>query len=130
MPDSIINQAMSAVKSMAEALDLFAPIYFGPLGSDAGISMALSPGSPPTYHLDRRCEVRLSLVLNAKHQDMKLVSNTLHHIHDSLARAEVYPRTDDWQITHITTESLPELIEREADGMWLFASSLTVTLYY
>lgn len=130
MTDSIINQAMSAVKAMAEALDLFAPVGFGPLGPDAGISMALSPGSPPTYYLDRRCEVHLSMVLNAKHSNMQLVSGTLHHIHDSLARAEVYPRADDWQITHITTESLPELIEREADGMWLFASSLAVTLYY
>lgn len=130
MTDSIINQAMSAVKAMAEALDLFAPICFGPLGPNAGISMALSPSSPPTYHLDRRCEVHLTLVLNAKHSDMQLVSNTLHRIHDGLARAEVYPRADDWQITHITTESLPELIEREADGMWLYASSLTVTLFY
>lgn len=130
MTDSIINQAIAAVVDMAEQLGLFAPICFGPLGPAAGISMALSPGSPPIYHLDRRCEVQLSLVLNAKHRDMQLVSNTLHRIHDSLSRAGVYPRADDWQITHITTESLPELIEREADGMWLFASSLTVTLYY
>ena len=130
MTDAIINQAVSAVVGMAEELPLFAPIRRGPLGAEAGISIALSPGSPPVYHLDRRCEVRLSLVLNAKHRDMQLVSNTLHSIHDILSRAEVYPRADGWQITHIVTESMPELIDREPGDMWLFASSLTVTLYY
>lgn len=130
MTDSIINQAMSAVVGMTGQLDLFAPIRFGPLGPDAGISIALSPGSPPAYHLDRRCEVRVSLVLNAKHRDMQLVSNTLHHIHDSLSRAPNYPSGEGWQITHILTESMPELIGREPGDMWLFASSLTVTLYY
>lgn len=130
MTDSIINQAISAVMGMAEETGLFAPIARGPLGADAGIRMELSPGSPPTYHLDRRCEVHLSLVLNAKHRDMQLVSNTLHRIHDALTRAPAYPHGDAWQITHIATESAPELIEREPGDLWLFASSLTVTLYY
>lgn len=130
MQDSIINQAILAIIGMVDELDLFAPIRIGPLDADAGISIALSPGSPPVYHLDRRCEVQLSLVLNARHRDMQLVSNTLHHLHDVLCRAPFYPRTDSWQITHITTESLPELVERQAGDWWLFASSLTVTLYY
>jgi len=130
MTDAIITQAVSAVIGMAEELGLYAPIRRGPLGAEAGISIALSSGSPPVYHLDRRCEVCLSLVLNAKHRDMQLVSNTLHSIHDSLSRAEVYPCADGWQITHIVTETMPELIDREPGDMWLFASSLTVTLYY
>lgn len=130
MTDSIIDQAISAMMGMAEGLDLFAPIRRGPLGAEAGIRMELSPGSPPDPHMDRRCVVHLSLVLNAKHRDMQLLSGTLHRIHDALTRAPDYPRTDAWQITHIGTESLPELIEREPGDMWLFASALTVTVYY
>lgn len=130
MTDSCINQAILAVMGMAEKIGLFAPIRRGPLGAEAGIRMEVSPGSQIRGHLDRRCVVRLSLVVNAKHSDMQLVSNTLHHIHDALTRAPGYPSTAEWQITHITTESLPELIGREPDGQWLFASALEVTLYY
>lgn len=130
MTDSIIDQAISAVIAMAEELPLFAPIQRGPLDAEAGIRIALSPGSPPVVHMDRRCVVQLSLVLNAKHRDMQLVSGTLHRIHDTLSRAPAYPRTDAWQITHIRTESMPEMIERDPGDMWLFASALTVTLYY
>ena len=130
MTDSVINQVISAVMEMAEKTGLFSPIRRGPLDAGAGIRMELSPGNPPVYHLDRRCEVRLSLVLNAKHRNMQLVSNTLHRIHDALARAPEYPCTSTWQITHITTESMPELIEREPGDLWLFASALTVTVYY
>lgn len=130
MTDSCINQAILAVMNMAEEIGLFAPIRRGPLGAEPGIRMELSPGSQIRSHLDRRCVVDLSLVVNAKHRDMQLVSNTLHRIHDALNRAPAYPSTADWQITHIATESLPELIGREPDGQWLFASALAVTLYY
>ncbi len=130
MTDSIINQAIAAVIDMAEEIGLFAPIGRGPLDADPGIRVELSPGNPPLQHLDRRGVVHLSLVINAKHRDMQLLSNMLHRIHDTLTRAEDYPCTEAWQITHITTESLPELIGREPGDMWLYASALTVTLYY
>lgn len=130
MTQAIIDQAIQAVMDLAGACEPFAPLRRGPLGAEDGISIALAPGDPPVCHLDRRCVVQLSLVLNAKHRDMQLVSSALHRIHDSLTRSAAYPGTEDWQITRIATETLPELIAREPDDRWLFASSLIVTLYY
>lgn len=130
MSDSCINQAIAALMDMVQQLEPFAPVKRGPLDESAGIRMELSPGTPPICHFDRRCVVPLSIVINAKHRDMQLVSNTLHRIHDTLTRSSEYPCTTDWQITHITSESPPELIGREPGDLWLFASALTVTLYY
>lgn len=92
--------------------------------------MELTAGSAPKAHMDGRCVARLSLTLSAKHCDMQLASNTLHRIQEKLCSTE-FPRADDqWQITDISIETMPHLIGREPGKLWLFTSSLTVTIYY
>lgn len=129
MQDSIINQVMDALKGMCEELGFFTDVKIGPLGPGDGLRLALSPGRPPVYHMDRRCVALLSVVFNAKHSDLKFLTGALGNIHDALCSADTYPRTDAWQITHITTESMMELIGCDPGDKWVCASAVTVTVY-
>lgn len=128
--DSIISQALEAVLGMCDELGLFEDIGIGPMGAEECLRLALSPGGTTTWHMDRRCVARLSVVLNAKHRDMRYLISAMGNIHDALCRSDIYPQTGNWQITGIVTESMPELIGRDPGDKWTAASALIVTLYY
>jgi len=114
---------------LAQETNPFASIRRGSLPPDNGICMEIATGAPETTFLDRRSVQSISVVLNGKHRDLALLSRDLDAIHRHLTRLKDYPTTEAWQILNISTTSVPHQISREADGQWLFGSSLDVKFF-
>ena len=58
-----------------------------------------------------------------------MLGDTLNDIHHALTRMTAYPEGEGFEIVDITNETLPQLIGREENNLWLMASSLTVKIY-
>ena len=74
--------------------------------------------------------ILLSLVFNAKHENQAMAQNALDNLHAYLTRRKTFPRGDGWQITSITTDSVPMYLDREQNNQWLYGSGLSVRFYY
>lgn len=126
--DSAINQAFEAILTQAQGVQADFPVMRGPLPDSGGIALEPDP-SGLTRHMDGGGVVALDIVLNGKAADRRAITNALHRLHSALARKGLRLRGEGWQITHIDTQALPALLERQRDGQWLYASSLTATIY-
>ena len=125
-----INQALEAVISMMNAVNPFATVTRGALPTGAGLTCELAPSRPTSEHMDRNTVIPLDVTLNGKHEDLQLLSDTMHRLHRALTRETDYPREESWQIIDITNNTLPQIIGREQNNEWLMASSLNVKFYW
>lgn len=126
---SIFNTILLSVIQMASTIDLYSPIVIGALPADNGISCAISTGSPVSVFQDKSMTYQIDVVLNGKHSDQQTVSDTLNNIHIALTQTKNYPNAADFQITDISTVSLPSYLDREENKQYLYGSSLTVKFY-
>ena len=86
---------------------------------------------PVSYtHLDVYKRQEISIVLNGKHTNQKMVFDALSNIHQALTKTKQYPGTDDFQVMNIATISAPQLIGREENSQILYGSSLGVKFYW
>lgn len=122
----IINEAIEAVMDLIDALDLFAPIYRGALGTDNGLCCEVGPTTPETVFLDKNQYIPIDLTINGKHTNLKTLSDALQAIHQSLTMRTSYPSGATWKIVDISTMTEPQTIGREDTGHWLMASALYV----
>ena len=128
-PNSIIDQVVEAVIGLMNATQPFASVTRGALPTAHGITCEVGPSTPETVYLDKNTYVPLDLTLNAKHEDLQIVTNALNSIHSILTRAKQYPSGTGWKIVDITNGTLPRVIGRETNNMWILASSLYVKFY-
>ncbi len=126
MSETIINQAVEAVAGLINALGLFADIHRGALGTENDLSCEIGPTSPESVFLDKNKYIPVDFTINGKHTDLQTLSEALNKIHESLTMRRTYPSGASWQIVDITTATEPQKIERESEGAWIMASSLTV----
>lgn len=129
IPGSFLNEAVEAVMDLIDGLGNFALISRGALGSGNGISCEIGPSSPEAVFLSKEFYIPLDLTLNARHSDLRILSDTMNRIHDQLTRARSYPEGDGWEIVDITNGTLPQIVGREDNNDWMMASSLTVRIY-
>ena len=122
----IINEAIESVMDLIDALDLFAPIYRGALGTGDGLCCEVGPSSPDTVFLDKNQYIPLDLTINGKHENLQTLSEALNAIHEALTMRTSYPSGDTWKIVDISTMTEPQKIGREDGGQWLMASALYV----
>ena len=125
---SAINDAVEAVVEWMNTLGLFATVTRGALPTGNGITCEVGPSRPESVYLDKGQYIPIDLVINGKHSDLQTVTDDMNGIHAALTMATSYPEGDGWEITDITTYTLPEVIGREDNGQWLLASSLAVKL--
>ena len=71
----------------------------------------------------------MTLALNGKHQDLRILSDTLNRIVDSLTRRKTYPYGNGWEIVDITAGILPRIIGREENNAYLMACDLIVKIF-
>lgn len=128
---SIIKQVLDAVRALAQGSGFaYAPIVNGALTPNNGLSMTLAGGGMDTTFLSVGQSISLTLTLNAKHEDQAAAQNALNNLHAYLTRRKNFPRGDGWQITSITTDSVPMYLDREQSKQWLYGSGLAVRFYY
>ena len=123
-----INQAVEAVAGKINALGLFANIYRGALGTGNGLCCEVGPTSPEAVFMDKNQYIPIDLTINGKHSNLTTLSDAMNKIHESLTMETSYPYSTDWEIVDITTQTEPQVIDRESEGAWLMASSLLVKL--
>nr|DAG67165.1 MAG TPA: hypothetical protein [Caudoviricetes sp.] len=129
--NSIPKQVLEAVRTLAQDSGFaYAQIVNGALPPDNGISLTTAGGGMDTTFFSVGQSVILSLVLNAKHENQAMAQNALDNLHAYLTRRKTFPRGDAWQITSITTDSVPMYLDREQSKQWLYGSGLAVRFYY
>lgn len=129
---SVINEVIEAVIGLMNALEPFATVTRGALPTGPGIVCEAGPSAPEAVFLDKNSYIPQDITINAKHQDLQVLSAALGDIHSALTRAKNYPSDPGgrWEIVDIVNYALPEIIGREANNDWLMASSLIVKIYW
>ena len=125
---SIINLAVESVMSLIDALEPFASITRGALGTKDGLCCEIAPSSPDEVYMDKNRYIILDLTLNGKNGNLQTLSDTMNMIHEALTMKKEYPSGNDWKIVDIGTITEPQVIGRDS-GMWLMASSLSVKVF-
>lgn len=126
---SKLNAAVESVMDMIDALDNFATITRGALGTSNGLACEIAPSMPSETYYDKNTFVPLTLALNGKHSNLQVLSDTLNNIIDTLSRRTSYPTGDGWEIVDISSGNLPRIIGREDNNAWLMAGDLIVKIY-
>jgi hypothetical protein len=129
MTTSKINAAVDAVMDLIDAMDNFAAITRGALGTSNGLACEIAPSMPSEVYLDKNAFIPLTLALNGKHSNLQVLSDTLNNIIDTLTRRTAYPAGDGWEIVDITSGNLPRVIGREENNAWLMACDLIIKIY-
>ena len=126
---SVINAAVEAVITLANATTPFATITRGALPTGHGLVCEVGPSRVQDVYLDKNTYIPLDITFNGKHHNLKTLSDAMNKIHSTLTRAKTYTSGDGWQIVDITNYTLPQIIGRENNNDWLMASSLLVKIY-
>ena len=126
---SKINLAVESVITTINAMDNFATMTRGALGIGNCLSCEIAPSTPSEVYIDKNIYIPLMLALNGKHNDLRVLSDTLNNIMDTLTRSKSYTSGDGWQIVDITNGNLPRVIGREDNNLLLMACDLIVKVY-
>ena len=126
---SWLNAAIESVMDLIDALGNYATITRGALGIGNGICCEIAPSSAQEVYLDKNAYFSITLALNAKHNDLQTVSDTLNGIMDSLTRRTEYPTGTGFQIVDITNVMMPHVIGRDDKNLWLMACDIGIQIY-
>ena len=126
---SAINEAVEAVIGLTQNVPTFARVTRGAMTTGNCITCEIGPSSPSEVYLDKDAYLPLRIVINAKHTDLWVLSESLNAVHKALTTAREYPAGNDWHIVDISNSVMPQIIGRETDNRWFMSSALTVNLY-
>ncbi|MBQ1777813.1 MAG: hypothetical protein IIZ93_06620 [Acidaminococcaceae bacterium] len=128
--NSVINEVLEAVIGLMNAAQPFATVTRGALPTGQGITCEIGPTTPLETYMDKNTDIPLDVTLNGKHANLETLSDALNNIHSALTRATQYPEGQRWQIVDITTQTFPDIVDREQNNVWLMASALSVNFYW
>lgn len=120
---------LDALIDLAETTNPFAAIVRGPLTAAPSIAMEAAE-SDITRHMDRNEAVRTAVVINAKHPNMATAYEAVRAIQHKLTHLPEFSSGEGWRIVDVWADDFPRLIGREDDNTWLYATSLTASIYY
>ena len=126
---SVVNLAVEAVMDMIDAMKPFATITRGALGTGNGLCCEIAPTNTDTVFMDKESYIPLTLALNGKHDDLRVLSDTLNNIMDTLSRKTSYTSGNGWQIVDISCGNHPRVIGREDNNSWLMACDIVIKIY-
>lgn len=129
---SVIEAVLAEVIRIAGTINPvpYATIKIGALPADNGLSASLTPAAAITRHMNLGAEYGVIAVLNGKHADQYLLSDTLNRIHEKLTQTKVFQTVTGAQITCVETVAMPNYIGREDGQQWLYGSSIRIKFYY
>lgn len=126
---SVLNLAVESVMTLINAMNNYATITRGALGTGNGLCCEVSPSVPETVFLDKNAYIPLTLALNGKHDNLQVLTDTMNNIMDTLTRKTSYPDGNGWEIVDITNGNLPRVIGREGNNQWLVACDIVIKIY-
>ena len=126
---SVVNLAVEAVMDMIDAMKPFATITRGALGIGNSLCCEIAPTNTDTVFMDKESYIPLTLALNGKHDDLRVLSDTLNNIMDTLSRKKSYTSGNGWQIVDISCGNHPRVIGREDNNSWVMACDIVIKIY-
>lgn len=126
---SILNLAIESVITEINKLKNYADMTRGALGIGIGLVCEVAPSNTQEVYLDKNSYIPLTLAINGKHPDLRVLTDTLNYITDTMTRLKSYPSGNGWEIVDITNGNLPRVIGREDNNIWLVACDLVVKIY-
>lgn len=129
MTETAVNLAIESVMDLIDALDNFAPITRGALGTGNSLSCEVAPSVPEAVYMDKNAYIPLTLALNGKHTDLETLTETMNRITDTLSRMKEYPSGSGWEIVDITSGTMPQVIGRETNNAFVMACDIIVKIY-
>ena len=124
--DLVVESVITLINGMGTN---FANIRRGALGTVSGLCCEIAPSMPQTVFYDKNSYITLTLALNGKHHDMRVLDNTLNNIYDTLTRMKSYPSGSGWEIVDITGGNITRIIGREDKNLWIAACDLVIKFY-
>lgn len=124
-----IDLAIDAVIDLIDALNLFAVMKRGALGTGNYLACEIAPSTPQEVYLDKGAYIPLTLAINGKHHEQETLSEVLNTIQDSLARMKTYPTGEGYEIVDISRGSMPRIIGREDNNDFIMSCDLVVKIY-
>lgn len=104
--------------------------YVGELPTTApAIALQLAGGGAEEQAKDTRRLMRLSLSVFARFASQKAALEALDSIQQHFCRRIDWQSTDDYQITSASASTLPNWIEQEKRGDYLYAMGMEVRYY-
>lgn len=129
MTESAINLAVEAVINLINGMNNFATMTRGALGITSGLSCEVAPSMVQEVYLSKESFIPVTLALNGKHPDLRLLTDTMNNIQDTMSRRTTYPTGNGFEIVDISTGNLPRVIGRGENNLWLVACDLVVKIY-
>lgn len=126
---NVLDTVVESVMDMIDALDNFAKITRGALGTDNSLSCEIAPSMVDSVFYDKNSYIPMTLAINGKHSNLQTLSDTLTNIMDTLTRYKAYTSGNGWEIVDITGGNLPRVIGREDNNQWLMACDLVIKVY-
>lgn len=123
------NLAVEAVVTLINTMNNFATMTRGALGTSNGLVCDISPSMYEEVYLDKNAFIPLMLTINGKHKDLRVLSDTMNNIVDTLTRRTTYSSGNGWEIVDITSGNLPRIIGREENNAWLMACDIVIKIY-
>ena len=100
--------------------------FNGTMPPTEGYALMIDMGTVDTTFLSTGISYEMGLLLNGKGKDQVEVYNKLCSAHRALTQRKTWEQGDDWQITNVRTDQLPNLLGREDNINWEYGSGLTV----
>lgn len=125
---SVINLALEWVINTINAMNNFATMTRGALGSANGLVCEVAPSNPETVFLDKNWYAPIVVVINGKHTNLLTLTDCLNNIMDTLSRRTSYGSGTGWKIVDITNTVYPRVIGREENNAWVMACEITVKI--
>jgi len=124
-----IDRAVESVIDLIDALDLFATVKRGALGTSVYLACEIAPSTPQEVYLDKGAYIPLTLAINGKHHNQETLYDALNTIQDTLARRTAYPSGDGFEIVDISRGVLPRIIGREDNNDFLMSCDLVIKIF-
>lgn len=128
-------EILLAIKKLAlQYASPYTTISNGAMPVADGLAMYIGSGAETERHFDNGGMHEISIVLNGKHSDLNTVLTALSNIHYGITNCNYINtpslKADKWQVTSISTTSIPNHLGREdTSKQWLCGSILRVAFY-
>lgn len=126
---SIVNLVVESVMALINAMNLYATIKRGALGTSTYLACETSPFTPQTVFMDKNAYIPITLAINGKHANQQTLLDALNNITDELSRKTSYPSGNGWEIVDITSGNYPRIIGREQNNDWVAACDIVIKFY-
>lgn len=126
---SIVNLVVESVMALINAMNLYATIKRGALGTSTYLACEISPFTPQTVFMDKNAYIPITLTINGKHANQQTLLDALNNITDGLSRKTSYTSGNGWEIVDITSGNYPRIIGREQNNDWVAACDIVIKFY-